>query len=166
MGFLKVLKQPVQNIWKYALKWTRYFISVFIAIFDLYEHVLATSLEKRKTNFLRLYSWSSLCCHYGISNILLHHQTFCRETLKFQWNGFSWNSCWNRCEHRDGRVSEVNGNHFTEILNISHGVIPEQRWQVLSILLKLWTNGSGSEEQCVIRSDLFPICHRSDTCKF
>ena len=28
MGFLKVLKQPVrniENIWKYALKWTRYF---------------------------------------------------------------------------------------------------------------------------------------------
>ena len=36
----------------------------------------ATSLEKRKTNFPRLYSWSSVSCHYGISNILLHHQTF------------------------------------------------------------------------------------------
>ena len=79
MGFLKVLKQPVrniENIWKYALKWTRYLISIFILNFNLYEHVLATSLEKRKTNFPRLYSWSSLCCHYGISNILLHHQTF------------------------------------------------------------------------------------------
>ena len=58
MGFLKVLKQPVrniENIWKYALKWTRYLISIFIVSFDLYEHVLATSLEKRKTNFPRLY---------------------------------------------------------------------------------------------------------------
>ena len=79
MGFLKVLKQPVpniENIWKYALKWTGYLISIFIVSFDLCEHVLATSLEKRKTNFPRLYSWSSLCCNYGISNILLHHQTF------------------------------------------------------------------------------------------
>ena len=42
--------------------------------FDLYEHVLATSLEKRKTNFPRLHSWSSLRCRYRFSNILLHHQ--------------------------------------------------------------------------------------------
>ena len=49
-------------------------ISIFIVCFDLYGHVLATSLEKRKTNFPRLYSWSSLCCHYGISNIFLHHE--------------------------------------------------------------------------------------------
>ena len=79
MGFLKVLKRPVRNmknIWKYALKWTRYLISIIIVNFDLYEHVIATSLEKRKTNFPRLYSWSNLCCHYGISNILLHHKTF------------------------------------------------------------------------------------------
>ena len=34
------------------------------------------TLEKRKANFPRLYSWSSLCCHYGTSNILLNHQTF------------------------------------------------------------------------------------------
>ena len=77
MGFLKVLKQPVrniENIWKYVLKWTRYLISILIESFDLYEHVLATSLEKWKTNFPRLYSWSCLWCHYGISNILLHHQ--------------------------------------------------------------------------------------------
>ena len=61
MDFLKVLKQPVQNtenIWKYAFKWTRYFlISIFIVSFDLYKHVLATSLEKQKTNFPQLYFW-------------------------------------------------------------------------------------------------------------
>ena len=45
-------------------------------IFNLYEHVLATSLEKRKTNFPHLYSWSSLCFHYAMNNILLHHQNF------------------------------------------------------------------------------------------
>ena len=44
-------------------------ILIFIVSFDLCEHVLATSLEKWETNFPRLYS-----CHYGISNILLHHQ--------------------------------------------------------------------------------------------
>ena len=79
MGFLKVLKKLVrniENIWKYASKWTRYLISIFIGSFGLHGHVLATSLEKRKTNFPRLYSWSSLCYHHGISNILLHHQTF------------------------------------------------------------------------------------------
>ena len=50
-------------------------ISIFIVSFDLYEHVLAT-FEKRKINFPRLHSWSILCCHYEISNILQHHQTF------------------------------------------------------------------------------------------
>ena len=52
----------------------RYLISIFIVSFDLHEHLLAIWLEKRKNNFRRLYSWSSSCCHYGISNILLHHQ--------------------------------------------------------------------------------------------
>ena len=33
-------------------------------------------IRKTENYFPRLYSWSSLCCHYGISNILLHHQTF------------------------------------------------------------------------------------------
>ena len=59
MEFLKVLKEPVQNIentWKYALKWRRYLISIFMVSFNLYEHILATSLEKRKTNFRWLYS--------------------------------------------------------------------------------------------------------------
>ena len=55
-------------------KWTRYLISISIVSFNLYEHVLTASLEKRKTNFPRLYSWSSLSCHYGIRNILLLHQ--------------------------------------------------------------------------------------------
>ena len=79
MGFLKILKQAVrdiENIWKYTLRWTRYLISIFIASFNLYVHALATSLEKRKTNFPRLYSWSCLCCHYGICSIFLHHRTF------------------------------------------------------------------------------------------
>ena len=79
MGFLKVLKQPVQNIeniWKYDFKWTRYLIAIFIVSFDLYQYILATSLEKWKTNFPRMYFWSTLCCHYKISNILLNHQTF------------------------------------------------------------------------------------------
>ena len=52
MGFLKVLMQSIRNIentWKYALKWTRYLIPIFTVSFDLYKHVLATSLEKRKT---------------------------------------------------------------------------------------------------------------------
>ena len=49
-------------------------ISILIVSFDLCEQLLAKSLEKRKTNFPCLYSSSKLCCHYGISNILLHHQ--------------------------------------------------------------------------------------------
>ena len=109
MRFLKVLKQPVQNIeniWKYALKWTRYLISIFIVSFDLYEYVLATSLEKRKTNFPRLYSRSSLCLHYRISNILLHHQNFLPRNPDISMKWFYWNRCSNRCEHRDGRVRE------------------------------------------------------------
>ena len=63
-----------RKIWKNALNLTRYLISIFAESFDSYEHVLATSLEKRKTNFPRLYSSSNLYSHYGISNILLHDQ--------------------------------------------------------------------------------------------
>ena len=62
MGFFKVLKQPVRKKYrkymKYALKRTRHLISIFIVNVDLYEHVLTTSLEKWKTYFPRLYSWS------------------------------------------------------------------------------------------------------------
>ena len=85
---------------------------------------------------------------------------FCRETLKFLWDGFCWNPCWNRCEHRDGEVSESKWEPFYWDINHQSSVIPEQRWKVLSILLKLWTNGSGSEEQHVIMSDLFLKCFK------
>ena len=93
LDFLKVLKQPARNverIWKNALKWTRYLISRFAESFDPYEHILATSLEKRRTNFPRLYSWSSLYCHYGISNFRCITRTFHLETLKFMWDDFYW----------------------------------------------------------------------------
>ena len=150
MGFLKVLKQPVPNIetiW-YVLIGTRYLMSIFIISFDLREHVLATSLEKRKTNFPRLYSWSSLCCHYGISNILLHHQTFLPRNPEISVRWFYWNPCWNRCKHRDGRVSESKWEPFYWDINHQPRVILEQCWKILSISLKLWTIGSGSEELC------------------
>ena len=164
MGFLKVLKQPV---WKYTLKWTRYLISIFIVSFDLYEHVLTTSLEKRKFNFPRLYSWSSLYCHYGISNILLHHPNFLPKNPDISVRWFLLKSVLKQMwAQRDGRVSKSKWEPFYWHINHQSRVIPEQRWKVLSISLKLWTNGSGSEEQCVIMSDLFPNCHRSDTYKF
>ena len=120
MGFLKVL-------WKYALKWTRYLISIFIVSFNLYEHILVT-LEKRKTNFPQLYSWSSLFCHYGISCIT---KPFCPETLRYLWDGFCWNPYWNRCEHRDGRVSKSKWEAL-DVNRQSH-VISGQHWKVLSI---------------------------------
>ena len=142
MGLLKVLKQPVrniENIRKYGLKWTRYLISIFIVSFDLYEHILATSLGKWKTNFLRVYSWSSLCLHYGISNILLHHQKFLprnheifarwflsKSVLKQMW-ARGWQGKWNQmrsillryqpsitCNSRTALKSTFN---FTEIVN-------------------------------------------------
>ena len=47
-----------------------------IVSFDLYEHVLATSLEKQKTDFPGLYSWSRLYFYFRIVNILLHHRNF------------------------------------------------------------------------------------------
>ena len=156
----------LENIWKYALKWTRYLISIFIVSFNLYEHVLATSFEKRKTislacildqAYVAIMESAIFCC---ITKI------FCPETLKFLWDGSYWNLRWNRCEHRDSRLSESKWEAFYWDINHQSRVIPEQRWKVLSISLKLWTNGSGSEEQCVIMSDLFPNCHRSDTYKF
>lgn len=51
---------------KYALKWKRYLISVCLEIFSLYEHVLATYLEKYKTNFPRLCFGAYVRCNYGI----------------------------------------------------------------------------------------------------
>ena len=123
MGFIKVLKQPVrniENIWKYTLKWTRYLIFIIIVSFDLYEHILATPLEKRTTNFPHLCSWSRLCCHYIISKFCCITKTFCPEIMKFLWRGFYWNQCWNRCGHKDGRVSKSKWNHLTEISTISH----------------------------------------------
>ena len=93
-------------------------------------------------------------------------KTFCPETLKFLRDGFYWNPYWNICEHRDGMVSESECEPFYWDINYQSRVITEQRWKVFSISLKLWTNGGGSEGQCVIMSDLFPNCHRSDTYKF
>ena len=124
------------------------------------------SLENWKTDFPRLYSWSSLCCYYGIRNILLYHQNILPRNSDISVIFFYWNPCWNRCEHSDGRVNESKWEPFYWNIKYQSHVIPEQRWKVLSISLKLWTNGSGSEEQCVIMSDLFPNCHRSDTYKF
>ena len=139
MGFLKVL-------WKYALKWTRCLISIFIVSFDLYEHVLLTSLEKRKTNFPRLYSWSSLCCHYGSSNILLHHQTFLprnpeisvrwfllKSLLKQMW-AQGWQGKWKQMRSILLRYQPSVTFNFRTALKST------------SILLKLSMNGSGSEE--------------------
>ena len=170
MGFLKVLKQLVRNIEsirKYALKWTRYLISILVACFDLYEHVLGTSLEKRKTNFPRLYYWSSLCCHYGISNILLHHQNFSSRNHEISVTWFLLKSVLKqRCEHRDARISKCKWKACYWDINHQSRVIQERRWKILSISLKLFTNGSGSEEQWVILSDLFPNCHRNYTYKF
>ena len=133
----------------------RCFILIFIVSFNLYEHSLAKSLEKRETNFSR----SILDQVYAV-------KPFCPETMKFLWDGFYWNPCWNRCEHKDGSVSESKWEPFYGDINHQSCVIPEQRWKVLSILLKLQVNGSGSEEQCVIVSDLFRNCHRSNTYKF
>ena len=124
MGFLKVL-------WKYALKWTRCLISIFIVSFNLYEHVLLTSLEKRKTNFPRLYSWSSLCCHNESAIFWCITKPFYPETLKFLWDGFYWNTCWNRCEHRNGRVSESKWEAFYWDINHQSLLISGQRWKVL-----------------------------------
>ena len=77
MRFFKTFMKPVQNVkkaWKYALKRTRYLISVFTVSFNLYKHILTTLLQKWSTKFPCLYSWSSLCCRYGINSILLHCQ--------------------------------------------------------------------------------------------
>ena len=165
MRFLKVLKQPVrniENIWKLALKWTRYLISILIVNFDLYEYVLATSLEKEKLTSLDCILDQVYAVIMESAVFCCITKPFCPETLKFLWDGFGWNPCWKRCEHRDGRASESKWEAFYWDINHQTRVIPEQRWKVL----KLWTNGSGSEEQCVITSDLFPNCHRSDTHKF
>ena len=79
--------------------------------------------------------WTIFCCTT---------KTFYPETLKFLWDGFYWNPCWNWCEYRDGRVSERKWEPCYWDINYQSRVIPEQRWE-LSVSLKLWRNGSGSE---------------------
>ena len=71
-----------------------------------------------------------------------------------------------RCEHRDARISKCKWKACYWDINHQSRVIQERRWKILSISLKLFTNGSGSEEQWVILSDLFPNCHRNYTYKF
>ena len=105
--------------------------------FHLYEHVLATSLEKRKANLPRLYSWSSLCCYYGISNILLYHQNFLPRNPEISVRWFLLKSMLKQMW-----AQEWQG----------------KRKQMGSILLRY--------QQCVIMSDLFPNCHRGDTYNF
>ena len=169
MGFSKVLKQPVRNIqntWKYALKRTRCLIPIFIVSFGLYEHVWSSSLEKRKTNFHRLYSWSSLCCHYRISNILLHHQIFLPRNpeISVTWLLLKsmlkqmWAQGWRGKQKQMGSI----------LLRYQPSVTCNSRTTLKStlILLKLWTNGSGSKEQFVILSDLFFNDHGNNIYKF
>ena len=62
MGFLKVLKQPVpniENIWKYALKWTGYLISIFIVSFDLCEISMRWFLLKSMLKQMWAQGWQS-----------------------------------------------------------------------------------------------------------
>ena len=110
VGLPWTFKQPVRNIeslWKYALKWTRYLISIFIVSFDQYEHVLVT-LEKQINNFPRLYSWSSLCCHYEISNLSLQHRNFLPRNPEISVWWFLLKSVLKqRYEHCDDSVSEI-----------------------------------------------------------
>ena len=157
-GILIVLKQPVRNIEntrKYALKWNRYLIPIFIVSFDLYEHVLATSLEKWKTNFPRLFSWSSLCCHYGISNILLHHQNLLPRNPEISVRWFLLKPVLKqmRAQGWQGKRRQMG----TILLRYQPSVTCKPR----TVL-----NGSGNDEQCVIMSYIFPNCYRNDTYKF
>ena len=146
MGFLKVLKHHVrniENIWKYALKWRRHLISIFIVSFDLYEHVSPTSLEKRKTNFPRLYSWSSICCHYGISNILLRYQNFLPRNFEISVRWFLLKSplkqMWAQgCQGKRKQMETI-------LLRYQPSDTCNSRTALQSTSLKLWMNGSGSE---------------------
>ena len=54
-------------------------------------------------------------------------KSFCPETLKFLRDGFYWNPCWNRCEHRDDRVSVNKWESFYWDINHQSRVITEQR---------------------------------------
>ena len=130
MGFWKVLKQPVrniENIWKYALKWTRCLILIFIVSFNLYEHVLAASLENGKLISLACILDQAYAVIMESAIFCCITKPFCPETLKFLWDGFYWNPCWNRCEHRDGRVSKSKWEPFYWDINHQSRVIPEQR---------------------------------------
>ena len=149
MGFLNVLKQVVrniENIWKYALKWTRYLISIFIISFHLYEHVLATSYEKRETNSLGCMLGQVYAVTMKSAIFYCITKTVYPETVKFLWDGFYWSLCWNRCEQRDGRVSESKWETFYWDINHQSRIIPEQRWSVLSISLNVnewkWKRGT------------------------
>ena len=129
-------------------------ISIFIVSFDLYENVLATLLEKRKTKFPRLFSWSSLFCHYGISNVMLHHQNFLPRGPEIFVRRFLFKSLLKEmwAQQWQGKQKQMG----TILLRYQPSITYNRRTAL---------NGSGSEEQCVIISYFFPNCYKSNTYK-
>ena len=102
-----------------------------------------------------------------ISNIFFHHQNVSPKNHEISVTWFLLKSVLKqRCEQRDARISESKWKPSYWDINHQSLVIQERCWKVLSFSLKLWANESGSEEQCVILSDLLPNCHRNHTYKF
>ena len=90
---------------------------------------MPTQLQKRKTNFPDLYSWSSLCYHYGIRNLSLHHQNFLRRNTEIFAGWFLLISEQKqRYDHRDGRARKSKWKPC--YLDIRHQarVIIERHW--------------------------------------
>ena len=138
-------------------------ISIFIVSFDLYKHVLATPLEKQKINFPWLYSWSSLCCYYGISNILLHHQNFLSRNSEIFVSWFLLKSVLKQmwAQGLQGKRKQMGSillRHHSSVTCNSRTAL-KSTFDFTEIVNKWkWNRGI----VCHL-SDLFPSCLRSDT---
>ena len=129
-------------------------ILIFIVSFDLYEHVLATSLEKRKTNFLACILDQVYAVIMESAIFYCITKTFCPETLKCLWDGFYWNPCCNRFERRNGRISESKWKPFYWDINHQSRVIPEKYFRFHSNCERMEVEATNSVSLCQI---YFPI---------
>ena len=88
---------------------------------------------------------------------LLHHQTFLPRNPEISVRWFLLKPVW--AQGWQGKRKQIG----SILLRYQPSVTCNFRTALKSTFdfTEMWTNGSGSEEQCVFMPDLFPNCHRS-----
>ena len=158
-----ILKCPYATRTKYRKYMKIPFKMKEILEFNLYckFRSIWTSLEKRKTNFPRLYSWSSFCCHYGISNILLHHQNVLTGNPEISVKWFLLKSMLKQMweQGRQGKRKQMG----TILLRYQPSITCNPSTFDLTEIVNEWRSKRGTGCPCV---RLFLNAYRSDTYRF